>query len=158
MKANTSKRLTRQFVTLPDGRRVRVRPIRHEDAPLLLQAFERLSATSRYQRFLGPTDRLSTPMVDYLTSIDHELHEALVAVDESGEIVGVARFIRSLEDTRAAEVAVTVIDDWQSDGVGTVLMERLIPRARELGNRTLHRRHLLGEQEDARAAARLRAP
>lgn len=123
----------RSVVTLADHRSVRVRPIRHDDAPLLLQAFERLGDESRYRRFLGPRDHLSTGMVDYLTSVDHDLHEALVAEDGSGGIVGVARFIRSHEHPQTAEVAVTVIDDWQSDGVGTVLMEQLIQRARELG-------------------------
>lgn len=125
-------RRSERAMALPDGRTVRVRPIRHDDAPRLVQAFERLSDESRYRRFLSPTDHLTTGMVEYLTSVDHLVHEALVALDESGAIVGVARFIRSQDEPWTAEVAVTVVDDWQSDGVGTVLMEQLIHRAREL--------------------------
>lgn len=119
-------------MTLPDGRTVQVRTIGRDDAPRLVQAFERLSEESRYRRFLGPRDHLETEMVDYLTRVDHHAHEAMVALDEAGDIVGVARFICSPEDPRSAEVAVTVIDDWQSDGVGTVLMRHLVRRARAL--------------------------
>jgi ribosomal protein S18 acetylase RimI-like enzyme len=43
--------------------------------------------------------------------------------------VGIARFVRT--GPRNAEVAVTVVDDWQGRGLGTVLLELLAERARE---------------------------
>jgi GNAT superfamily N-acetyltransferase len=71
----------------------------------------------------------------YLTEVDHHDHEALVALDAADERgVGVARFVRA-DDPGVAEVAVTVVDDWQGLGVGTVLLERLTDRAREEGIR-----------------------
>jgi GNAT superfamily N-acetyltransferase len=111
---------------------VRVRPVRRSDAGLLLRGFERLSEESRYQRFLAPMPELSESMVRYLTDVDHHDHEALVALDAAtGEGVGVARYVRDLKDPRRAEAAVTVIDDWQGRGVGTLLLELLAGRARE---------------------------
>ena len=43
-----------------------------------------------------------------------------------------ARYVRS-DDAGSAEVAVTVVDDWQGRGAGTALLERLVERARENG-------------------------
>ena len=58
----------------------------------------------------------------------------MIALDEeTGEGVGVARYVRDYERPDAAEVAVTVIDDWQGRGVGTLLLEMLSGRARAEG-------------------------
>ena len=121
-------------VALRDGSRVRVRPVRASDADLLRKGFEHLSDRSRYQRFLASTLELSDSMVRYLTEVDHHDHEALVALDAAtDEGVGVARYVRDLERPTRAEAAVTVVDDWQGRGVGTLLLELLTARAREEG-------------------------
>jgi len=54
---------------------------------------------------------------------------------DSGEGVGVARFVRT-GPRNNAEVAVTVVDDWQGRGLGTILLELLAERAREEGIET----------------------
>ena len=121
-------------VVLRDGSRVRLRPGRSSDRQLLLRGFERLSPESRYRRFLAAMPELSAEKVRYLTEIDHHDHEAIAALDEqTGEGIGVARYIRDPERRDMAEVAVTVIDDWQRKGVGTLLVEVLSARAREEG-------------------------
>ena len=120
--------------TLRDGSRVDIRPVRPDDRELLRAGFERLSAESRYRRFLVPVDHLSDEWLTYLTDVDHHDHEALAALDpESGRGVGVARFVRSEERADVAEAAVTVADDWQGRGLGTLLLELLAARAREEG-------------------------
>jgi RimJ/RimL family protein N-acetyltransferase len=117
-------------VTLRDGSRVTVRPICPQDAAPLRAGFERLSQESRYRRFLAPMQRLTGPMLRYLTDVDHHDHEALVAVGPDGTLIGVARFVRRSSDPGAAEVAVTVADDHQGRGLGTALLGLLADRAR----------------------------
>ena len=73
-------------------------------------------------------------MLDHLTDIDHHDHEAFIALaPRSGEIVGVARCIRSPDAADTAELAVVVVDGWQRRGLGTVLVGELAARAAELG-------------------------
>jgi GNAT superfamily N-acetyltransferase len=113
---------------------VEIRPIEPDDRDALARGFDRLSEQSRYRRFLSPRGPLSQAELSYLTEVDHHDHEALVAVDpETEEGVGVARFIRSPEDPAVAELAVAVADDWQGQGVGSVLAAELAKRARDEG-------------------------
>jgi nucleotide-binding universal stress UspA family protein/GNAT superfamily N-acetyltransferase len=119
-------------VKLRDGSRIDIRPIGPDDREILAEGFERLSPESRYRRFFGPMPELSKRFLDYLTVVDHHDHEALVALDaETGEGVGVARYVRTKPDV--AEPAVVVIDDWQGRGVASVLLDRLVERARDEG-------------------------
>jgi len=124
------------LVILRDGRSVLIRPIQPSDKAAMVAAFERLGEDSRYRRFFSPISHLSEAQLVYLTEVDHFQHEALVATQpESGAGVGVARYIRSAQDWAEAEVAVTVVDDWQGVGLGTALLERLADRARAEGVR-----------------------
>ena len=121
-------------ITLRDGSHARIRQGHHTDRELLLRGFQRLSPESRYRRFLSPTRELSEATIRYLTEIDHHDHEAMIALDErTGEGIGVARYVRDPDHPDAAEVAVTVIDDWQGRGLGTLLLEVISARARQEG-------------------------
>ena len=121
-------------IRLRDGSCIRIRQGHRSDRELLLRGFERLSPESRYRRFLTTISELSAKMVRYLTEVDHHDHEAMIALDErTGEGIGVARYIRNPTRPEAAEVAVTVVDDWQGRGVGTLLLEVICGRAREEG-------------------------
>jgi RimJ/RimL family protein N-acetyltransferase len=120
-------------VRLAGGLAVQVRPIESGDKRLLAEGFERLSPETRYRRFFAPMERLSEQDLRYLTEVDHHDHEAMVALDpDSGQLVGVARYVRS-EEPDEAEVAVVVGDPWHGNGVATALLERLAVRAREEG-------------------------
>ncbi len=121
---------------LRDGERLLVRPIRPDDRDELAAGIHRLSPESRYRRFFTPTSELSSSQLTYLTDVDHRDHEALVAIEpDTGHGLGVARFVRSVEDKERAEVAVAVADSWQGRGVATALLNRLTERAREEGIR-----------------------
>jgi RimJ/RimL family protein N-acetyltransferase len=109
-----------------------VRPIRSQDRRALLEAFGHLSEESRYARFLRPVKHLTDKDVSYFTEVDHRNHEALVALAPSGELIGVARYIR-VDQSESAEVAVTIVDEWQQRGVGSQLLRCLANRAREAG-------------------------
>jgi RimJ/RimL family protein N-acetyltransferase len=121
---------------LRDGSEVLIRPVQGTDAPLLADGFARLSARSRQMRFLWTKNELSPAELRYFTEIDHHDHEALGAVDRAnGRGVGVARYVRSAEDAQSAEIAVTVVDEWQGRGLGAVLVAQLSERARQEGIR-----------------------
>jgi RimJ/RimL family protein N-acetyltransferase len=123
-----------ELVCLRDGAQVLIRPIRTTDAPLLADAFDRLSDRSRWFRFLTAKRELTAAELRYFTEIDHVDHEALVALSGAdGRALGVARYIRSGDDRLAADLAVTVVDDWHRRGVATQLMLRLNQRAAHSG-------------------------
>jgi RimJ/RimL family protein N-acetyltransferase len=112
------------------GTEITIRPLRAEDREAFGDAFDRMSAASRYQRFLGAMPRLSESQLTYLTDVDQRDHVALAAANDAG-IVGVARFIR-LDDTKA-ELAMAVVDDWRGRGLGRTLLAALVDEARALG-------------------------
>jgi len=120
-------------VRLRDGSEIMIRPIDPSKKESFLAGFAELSPQSRYRRFLSPMPRLDPKSVDYLTVVDHHDHEALIALSQDEEPVGVARYIRSRGDPTTAEVAVTVVDPWQGRGAGSALLALLAARAREEG-------------------------
>ena len=135
-------------IVLRDGSRVRLRQGHSSDRDLLLRGFERLSPESRYRRFLVAMRELTEDTVRYLTEIDHHDHEAIIALDEkTGDGIGVARYVRDPQRPDVAEVAVTVIDDWQGRGLGTLLLEVLGARARAEGITTFTALMLATNQE-----------
>jgi RimJ/RimL family protein N-acetyltransferase len=123
-------------VTLRDGSVVLIRPVQESDAPLLADGFGRLSDRSRWMRFLAAKQALSPAELRYFTRVDHHDHEALGALDHSdGRGVAIARYIRHPAEPDAAEIALTVVDDWQRRGLGTELLARLADRACQEGIR-----------------------
>jgi RimJ/RimL family protein N-acetyltransferase len=121
-------------VTTSYGVALAVRPIAPEDRERLAAAFERLSKGSRMQRFLAPKPRLSVAELTYLTQIDHRAHEALVAVDPSRDrIVGVARYASEPDEPGTADLAFVVADEWQGQGIATMLTALLVRRAEANG-------------------------
>jgi GNAT superfamily N-acetyltransferase len=105
-------------------------------------------------RFLTRKTRLSAAELRYFTDVDHHDHEALVALNPAdGRGVGIARYIRHADDPHAAEIAVTIVDDWQRRGLGTELLARLSGRARSAG---IHRFTALVAEDNMAVARMLR--
>jgi EmrB/QacA subfamily drug resistance transporter len=147
--------VTAGTVALRDGSEVVIRQVRSADAPLLADGFARLSPESRRLRFLRRKDELTPAELRYFTDIDHHDHEALGALDQTdGRGVGVARYVRDADDRHSAEIAVTVVDDWQGRGLGTELLAQLSGRARAAG---IRRFTALVSADNAAMAALLRS-
>ncbi len=124
-------------VQLKDGSRVKLRPIRPDDAPRLQQTFTMLSPQTIYMRFLSAAKGLSDKQARQLAEVDYVNRMALVGtVQEEGEerIISVARY-GMLDDPEPglAEAAIVVRDDYQNRGLGKISMERLVRYGRAHG-------------------------
>lgn len=129
-----------------------VRPIEVSDADRLARMFGRLSRESIYYRFFSPVPRLSTSVLLRLADVDHCHRDALVAL-EGDEIVAVARYdglmVPSDSDrpvSYEAEIAVTVEDARQRNGIGYELTQQLAALARTRGCETFVARILPGNR------------
>jgi RimJ/RimL family protein N-acetyltransferase len=137
---------------LRDGRRVQIRPIIPADRRHLVSGLAQMSERSRYLRFHGPIRRFADNQLKFLTELDYCSHMAwgAVALDEPGEPgVAVARYVRDQEDVDCAEAAITVLDDYQGNGLGTLLMDTLLLSAYQNGIERLVA-HILPENTAAR--------
>ena len=120
-------------VLLPDGTAVRLRPIRPDDAPRLIEFYDQLSRHTAYQRFFTVMKRLPPDWARLLATVDYRRRLALVAEHgPAAELVAVARY-EPTDDPRVAEVAFVVRDDFQGKGLGTVLLSALLEAARARG-------------------------
>jgi acetyltransferase len=110
-----------------------IRPIRPEDAPLMLELFESLSPQSVYFRFFSPLKRLPHSMLARFTQIDYDREIALVALQASAaaeKMLGVARIIVQPKQSQA-EFAVLVADRWHGKGIGAQLLSRCLAIAKQ---------------------------
>ena len=124
---------------LRNGLHVMIRPIRKTDAALERAFIEGLSPRSRRFRFLGVLKTPSDALIRQLTEIDYQHDMAFIALiheDGKKKEVGVSRYSLSA-DGKSCECAVTVADDWQGRGLGSLLMRHLIEVARASGIRKM---------------------
>lgn len=123
-------------VELRDGRRLKLRPVRPEDANHEQEFVRKLSTESRYFRFHHGLAELSTSMLVRFTQIDYDNEMAFVAMytDASGheEEVANSRYVQEA-DGETCEFALVVSDSWQGCGLGRLMMQAIIDHARERG-------------------------
>jgi RimJ/RimL family protein N-acetyltransferase len=123
---------------LPDGAPILIRPIRADDKRMLETGLRHLSEKSVQRRFLTPKSSFSRAELRYLTEVNGRDHVALVVeypAEPVRRLIAVGRFVRVTGQPDAAEVAVTVADDWQGRRVGSTLGRLLAEEARHLGIR-----------------------
>lgn len=125
--------------TLRDHSHVVIRPITPLDKDAERVFIEGLSLEARRYRFLGQVRTPSEALIEQFTNIDYVHEVAFVAVipeDGHERIVGVSRYSTDESGTNC-ECAVTVGDEWQNRGLGTLLMRHLIEVARARGIRRM---------------------
>jgi len=123
---------------LRDGRPVTIRALRPDDRSDMLAAIGRTSMQSLQRRFFAPKKGFSEGEMTFFLDIDFKSHVALVAqLAENGRstIVGGGRYI-NVEPGRA-EMAFVVVDAYQGQGIGTILMRHLAILARQAGLKEL---------------------
>jgi acetyltransferase len=121
-----------------------VRPIHPDDALMLQDLVQHLSAESRYFRFASSMTELSPSMLARFTLIDYDREMALVAVVkertaqadgeivETSRLVGVSRYVTNPDQT-SCEFSLLVADDVSGKGLGSRLMESIMEVARDQG-------------------------
>lgn len=128
-------------VRLHDGREVKLRRIEPDDAGEIVEAFERLSAESRYSRFMQYRDELDADALERGVHPRPGLDFVLVATTPAPDgidIVGAAQYVQTQSgDASACEFAVTVAEDWRGNGLATELVSQLVRRARRDGYQTM---------------------
>jgi acetyltransferase len=128
-----------------NGEPTTIRPIRPEDEPFMVRFHESLSEQSVYTRYfhmLGLSQRTAHERLTRICFIDYDRELALVAErtdPETGEreIMGVARLSRHGNVTDEAEFSVLISDRFQRQGLGTLLVSKLLEVGRAEGLRRI---------------------
>ncbi|MEE9335270.1 MAG: GNAT family N-acetyltransferase [Granulosicoccaceae bacterium] len=124
--------------TLKHNKAIQMRPVRPEDAVQISELIKRMSAESRYFRFMHAINELSPRMVVQFTKLDYDRQMAFVAVSQQvNDVVGVSQY-SILSDGISAEFAVAIADDWQGVGLASALMRLLIEHAKDKKIQQLH--------------------
>ena len=136
MSGRESLREGDDYITLSNGRGVRIRTLRRgEDGPIL-ELWPHLSPRTRYLRFLSIMSVLPDSLVRRLVSSDDCRTLAIVAEHETGGtsvVVGLAN-LGAVDDV-SVEVGLVVRDDWQRQRLGTELAQRMMLAAESRGFR-----------------------
>ena len=123
---------------LRDGCALTVRAFRPDDRDALVTAAEQVGPRSRYLRFFTLKREFTERERTFFLNVDFDRHVALVGVfEEAGRqsIVGAGRYVMTAPGK--AEVALTVIDKHQGQGIGAALFRHLVVIARGQGLHTL---------------------
>jgi RimJ/RimL family protein N-acetyltransferase len=132
-RSQRSARYRARRIVLRDGRSVLLRAIDPGDKGELAQAFQRLSAESRYLRFMHHKTELSEEELSRSTTPlwgREFVFVATVAATDGYDIVGAARYVQAASGADRCEFGITIADAWQGSGLASRMMRSLIRRAR----------------------------
>ncbi|KQT85931.1 bifunctional acetate--CoA ligase family protein/GNAT family N-acetyltransferase [Aurantimonas sp. Leaf443] len=122
------------------GASFRLRPIRPEDEPALVDMLERCDPNDVRLRFFAPIKHIGHAFAARLTQIDYAREMAFVATREEGPdapILGAARLIADPDD-EVAEFGIMVRSDQKGNGLGYLLMTEILAHAARRGLRQVY--------------------
>jgi acetyltransferase len=126
-----------RHITLHDGTKVLLRPVRPEDEPLYGPFFAAVTPQDLRLRFFAPVKEFGHAFVARFTQIDYARAMAFIAIEESsGEMLGVVR-LHADANYDSGEYAILVRSDLKGRGLGWLLMQMIIEYARAEGLRTI---------------------
>jgi len=122
-------------LALDDGTQINFRPIHPTDETRMRDLFYALSQQSVYYRWMSHLKRMPRKEIQNYVYIDHRDQVAIVGTlpeSHGEEIIAVGGYFLNPKTNRA-EVAFTVLDDWQNRGIGSYLLRQLIQVAKRYG-------------------------
>jgi RimJ/RimL family protein N-acetyltransferase len=128
----------RQPITLRDGRAALIRVVRPDDKERLKAAFAQLDPQTVYTRFFSFRKEIPEHAFERIPHIDFVNLAGLVVTIASGDqeiVIGGASYVghRADDGSQVAEVAFTVEEDFQGQGLATQLFAALLTLARRHG-------------------------
>jgi GNAT superfamily N-acetyltransferase len=121
--------------TLKDGRPAEIRSFRADDRAELEAAVGRASVKSLYLRFFAVKRSFTEKEREFFLNVDFTKHVALIAwtADATSKkaLIGGGRYV--VVQPGQAEVAFMVLDPYQGQGVGSMLMRHLVIIAQAAG-------------------------
>jgi len=130
--------LLESHVTLRDGEKVLIRPLKLEDAALYPDFLAEVTADDLRLRFFAPMREVSHELIDKLIHYDPEHAMAFIAITEaSGRMLGVVR-LHDDPGGDGGEFAILVRSHLKGHGLGWLMMKHMIAYAQEKGLQTVH--------------------
>jgi len=124
--------------TLKSGMPVIIRAVQPSDKELIREAFQNLEPRTIYTRFFQHKTQLTDEELRATTEIDYERDVGLLVTmqdDDREVVIGGVRFWALTDatgDSRRAEIAFTVEEDYQGQGMASRLLKHLARVAREM--------------------------
>lgn len=121
--------------TTRTGLSIFLRPVRISDEPLLKEFFYSLSDRSLYRRFASARKDMPHSRIQEFVTVDLSRDVVILGLvfrDGREHLIGFAQYSRNERD-RLAELAVVVRDDYQRQGVGTLLHSYMTDLAKRSG-------------------------
>ncbi|MCG9628874.1 bifunctional acetate--CoA ligase family protein/GNAT family N-acetyltransferase [Vibrio mediterranei] len=128
-----------ELITLKDGSKISLRPIRPEDEPFHADFINNVTKEDLYKRFFSDVGEFNHEALANLTQIDYDREMAFVAVDLSyanPHIIGVSRVLVT-PDNSDAEFAILIRSDLKGKGLGRVLMNKIIDYCKSKNTRQI---------------------
>ena len=112
---------------------IRVGSVLPKSKEQISKSLKDMSAVSIRNRFLGSKKEFSEAELEYLSNLDGTNHYA-IGIEERDKPfrgIAIARMVRTVSNIPEAEVAITIIDEYQAIGLGTFLMRMMVLAAAE---------------------------
>jgi RimJ/RimL family protein N-acetyltransferase len=130
--------LLERHITLRDGEKVLIRPLRPEDGALYPDFLAEVTADDLRLRFFAAMRDVSPGLIDKLVHYDPAHAMAFIAVEEpSGRMLGVVR-LHDDSTGEGAEFAILVRSHLKGHGLGWLMMKCVIAFAQEKGLKKVH--------------------
>ncbi|WP_303065267.1 bifunctional acetate--CoA ligase family protein/GNAT family N-acetyltransferase [Alysiella sp.] len=123
-------------LTLNNGDTAILRTVRAEDAELIRQHIEHLTPNSRKMRFMVQNESPSPSLLSRLSRPDYQREYALILHTLDNNPLAFAHYTADL-GLPTCEFGISIADELQGQGLGILLMQKLIEHAQQQGFQTM---------------------